>query len=228
VFRVECAALEIPLTMTRTSLFSPIPLLVAGAVFLMTGSPLTAQAEGEFQITKIDPALVTTPAVNYSGATGKNVPGSPKRWIELEVSFTWLPRTTAEKYADDVVVNYYVLLSNRNAQAPQGTMLTGQVTLMSIPAKQPDLKAVMYVSPRALERFFDGKIPASISSAITDIGVTISKGGQVVAQKSLNSKSGAWWPQIQQTSGYLLSKPETPFAPLNWDYYETVKKTQNP
>ena len=83
----------------------------------------------------------------------------------------------------------------------------------------------MYVNPRSLERFFDGKIPTSTSSAVVDVGITISKGGQVVAEKSLNSKSGAWWPQIQATPGFLLGKPETPFAPLNADYYEPVKKT---
>jgi hypothetical protein len=83
----------------------------------------------------------------------------------------------------------------------------------------------MYVNPRSLERFFDGKIPTSTSSAVVDVGITISKGGQVVAEKSFNSKSGAWWPQIQGTPGFLLGKPETPFAPLNADYYEPVKKT---
>jgi hypothetical protein len=88
---------------------------------------------------------------------------------------------------------------------------------------QNDLKSVMYVSPRTLERFFDGKIPSSASSAIVDIGVTISRQGEVVAQKSLKS-AGVWWPQYQKTSGYLLSKNETPFASLNSDYYEAVKK----
>jgi len=216
-----------PLLDSRPARLSILSSLL-GAACLIFGSPLRAQTDTEFQITKIEPALVTTPAVSYSGASAKSQRGPSKSWLEVEVSFTWQPRVPTDKYADDVVVSYYVLLSNRNAQAPQGTMLTGQVTHMSIPAKQTDLKSVIYASPRTLERFFDGKVPASVSSAITDIGVTISKQGQVVAQKSLNSKSGAWWPQIQQTSGYLLSKPETPFAPLNWDYYETVKKTQNP
>jgi hypothetical protein len=136
-----------------------------------------------------------------------------------------LPRAATDKYADDVTVNYYVLLANRNPSAPQGTLLTGQASLLTVPARQNDLHTVMYVNPRSLERFFDGKIPTSTSSAVVDVGVTISKGGQVVAEKSLNSKSGAWWPQIQGTPGFLLGKPETPFAPLNADYYEPVKKT---
>jgi hypothetical protein len=74
-----------------------------------------------------------------------------------------------------------------------------------------------------MERLFDGKAPTSAPSAIVDIGVTISKQGQVVAQKSLKG-SGVWWPQYQQTPDYLLNKSETPFASLNWEYYEPVKK----
>ena len=81
----------------------------------------------------------------------------------------------------------------------------------------------MYVSPRTLERFFDGKPPASKEIAVIDIGVTITRQGQVVAEKVLKGQ-GAWWTQIQQTTGYLLNKNETPFAPLYWDYYEALKK----
>jgi hypothetical protein len=115
-----------------------------------------------------------------------------------------------------------VLLSNKSVAAPQGTLLSGQVTHTAIPV-QNDLRSVMYVSPRSLERFFDGKIPSSQDSAIVDIGVTITRQGQIVAEKSLKG-SGEWWPQFQQTPGYLLDKTQTPFAPLYSDYYEAVKK----
>ena len=198
--------------------------LVATLALPATFSVLSAQSNTEFQISKVEANMVTTPSVSYTGATAKNA-GAAKRWLEVEVTFGWQPRAATDKYADDVTVNYYVLLANRNPAAPQGTLLTGQTSLLTVPARQNDLHTVMYVNPRSLERFFDGKLPTSTSSAVVDVGVTISKGGQVVAEKSLNSKSGAWWPQIQGTPGFLLGKPETPFAPLNADYYEPVKKT---
>jgi hypothetical protein len=182
---------------------------------------LRAQAGTEFQITKIDPSLPTTPAPSFSGT--QKATGSPKKWLEVEVSFSWNPRTTTDKYADELTFNYYVLLANRSMAFPQGTLLSGQVTHTAVPAGQNDLKSVMYVSPRTLERYFDGKIPSSASSAVVDIGVTISYKGQVVAMKSLKG-SGEWWPQFQQTTGALLNKSETPFAPLYWDYYEAIKK----
>lgn len=204
------------------SIFSrfQVHLLTTFACLIGLATPLTAQVNSEFQITKIEPSMPLTPAFSFNG-TQKIT--TPKKWLEVEISFTWKPRLATDKYSDDLLFSYYVLLANRSSATPQGTLLTGQVTHTSVPANQADLKSVMYVSPRTLEHFFDGKIPPSKDSAIVDIGVTISKQGQVVASKSLKG-SGDWWPQYQQTPGLLLNKNETPFAPLYWDYYEAVKK----
>jgi len=195
-----------------------VALALLGPVF-----QLRAQSSTEVGITKIEPAIVTTPAVSYSGATQKSF--RPKSWMEIEVTFATALQTASptEKYSDDLTVNYYVLLNNKSALFPQGALLTGQTALLSVPVKDNDLKTVIYISPRSLERFFDGKIPSSPNAAVIDIGVTISKGGKEVASKSLKA-AGAWWPQFQPVSGYLLNKSETPFASLNSDYYESVKK----
>jgi len=210
--------------MSATSRISPHRLfLTILSVILAIGSYqcLEAQTASEFAITKIEPQIVTRPALSYSGATQKTV--QPKSWLEIEVTFASQSANPAEKYTDDLVMNYYVLLPNKNVEFPQGALLTGQTALTSVPAKQNDLKSVIYLSPRSMERLFDGKAPTSTSSAIVDIGVTLTKQGQIVAQKSLKG-SGVWWPQFQQTPGYLLNKSETPFASLNWEYYEQVKK----
>lgn len=204
--------------------------LTALLLILLQGAVATmwAQASPEFVITDIKPNIVLTPNVTFS--LGSQKPARSKGWLEVEVSFKWTPRLPSEKFADDLVVNFYVLLANKNPSNPTGTLLTGQETLTSIPSPQiaandgkTDLKTVMYLSPRTLERFFDGKIPTSSGAAVVDIGVTITRQGQLVAQKNLKG-TGAWWPQYQQTPGYLLNKNETPFASLNWDYYEAVKK----
>lgn len=211
--------------MSNVPRISPLwkfPPLLTAILLAVSSHFLEAQTASEFAITKIDPQIVTRPAINYSGATQKTVP--PKSWLEIEVTFASQSANPAEKYTDDLVINYYVLLSNKSVAFPQGALLTGQTALASVPAKQNDMKSVIYLSPRSMERLFDGKVPASPSSAIVDIGVTISKQGQVVAQKSLKGQTQAWWPQFQQTPGYLLNKSETPFASLNWEYYEQVKK----
>lgn len=209
---------------TRSQRFFPALL---STLFLCLSLNARTQTPSEVVVSKIEPQLVSAPAISYSGAPSKLVP--PKKWAEIETTFAWQPLNPAEKHTDDLTVNYYVLLNNKGAQYPQGALLTGQTALSSVPSKSLDpansqLKTVIYISPRTLERLFGGKAPSDINSAINDIGVTFSKQGQVVAQKSLKSAGGAWWPQFQQVSGCLLNKADTPFAPLNWDYYEAVKK----
>ena len=182
----------------------------------------TAQAiDREFSITKVTPDLVTTPEYNVNfGPKNKRV-SKNKEFLEVEASFDWQPKDRDAKFLDEVTVNYYILLNNKSRENPEGTLLAGSVTHVAIPAAK-GLNSVMYVSPRTLERFFDGKLPTSASSAISDIGVTITKQGQLVAEYVLKGR-GQWWNSMQQVNGYVLNKNETPFAPLVWDYYEAIK-----
>ncbi len=198
----------------KTALFS---LVLAAAA----ASAVQAQQNTEFQIAKITPDLVTTPeySINY-GPKNKKVPKN-KDFIELEVSFDWQPKAKLPQFLDDLTLNYYVLLNNKSKEYPKGTLLIGSVTHTAIPQAK-GMNSVMYISPRTLERFFDGKAPGTVSSAIVDVGVTITKQGQLVAEKSWKGK-GQWWSSLEQVNGYVLNKNETPFAPLAWDYYEAIK-----
>lgn len=215
-----------PLTSPRPYVFWLFPI----ALFVVTARLSVAQTPSEVAISKVEAQLVTAPAIsfNYTGRS-LSTPVSPsKKWMEIETTFAWQPFSPTDLYSDDLTVNYYVLLNNPSIKYPQGALLTGQTALSGVPAKSLDsknseLKTVIYVSSRSLERLFGGKVPSDINSAVKDIGVTFSKQGQVVAQKSLHGTVG-WWPQFQQTPGFLLNKPDTPFAALNWDYYESVKK----
>jgi hypothetical protein len=191
-------------------------LLAAGTL-----SIATAQPAKDFQILKITPDLATTPEYNFAfGPKNKKVQKN-KDWLEVEVSFEWQPRDQKPEFLDELTFNYFILLNNKSRENPGGTLLTGTVTHVAIPQAK-GLNSVMYVSPRTLERFFAGKIPATASSAITDVGVIITKQGQTVAEASWKGR-GQWWSALQQVSGYVLNKNDTPFAPLAWDYYEAIK-----
>ena len=182
----------------------------------------TVQAvDRDFAIVKITPDLVITPEYNVNfGPKNKRV-AKNKEFLEVEVSFDWQPKDKDAKFLDEITLNYYILLNNKSRENPDGTLLAGSVTHVAIPAAKA-LNSVMYVSPRTLERFFDGKMPTSASAAVTDIGVTITKQGQLVAEGSWKGR-GQWWSAMQQVNGYVLNKNESPFAPLVWDYYEAIK-----
>jgi hypothetical protein len=184
-------------------------LSLLGLCAALAASTVTAQpVNSEFSIVKITPDLVTTPeySVNF-GPKNKKVARN-KEFLEVEVSFDWQPKNSKSEFLDELTFNYYILLNDKSRENPKGTLLTGSVTHIAIPQAK-GLNSVMYVSPRTLERFFD-------------VGVTITKQGQLVAEASWKGR-GQWWSELQQVSGYVLNKSETPFAPLAWDYYEAIK-----
>jgi hypothetical protein len=174
----------------------------------------------DYKILKVEPNFLDSPT--YSGPRYDKRGARAKSWLEIEVSFEWQPRLRDPKYTDELTFNYYILLKNRSPRYPQGTLLVGSVTHTSIP-QENDMHSVVYVSPRTLERFFEGNVPGNAEQALIDVGVTITKQGQQVAGTSWKSRSGDWWPQFQQTPGFVLNKNETPFASLAWDYYEAIK-----
>lgn len=192
------------------------------ALTVLLAAPLCAQQMNpDFAINKITPEFVTGPDYQFSlGPTGKKS-GKNKEFLSVEVNFAWLPRQKKPEFLEELTVNYYILLNNKDRENPKGTLLTGSVTHVAIPQAK-SLNSVIYLSPRSIERFFAGRPPATAASAVVDVGVTIAQQGQVVAEASWKGK-GNWWEQYSATSGYLLNKNATPFAPLVWDYYEQIK-----
>ena len=199
---------------------SPKNLFVCSLLAILASAlSAAAQVNTEFKITKIEPAFQSSPT--FSGVQYDKRGSRARQWLEVEVSFDWQPRMRDPKYMDELTFNFYILLNAKSQQYPQGPLLTGSVTLASI-AQGRDMHTVVYVSPRSLDRFFDGKPPGSLQQVLTDVGVTIVKQGQEVAETSLKGH-GAWWPQFTQVPGFVLDKSQTPFAPLQWDYYEAIK-----
>ena len=185
---------------------------------------LLAQVNQEFSISKISIDYVKTP--DFSTSIGPKKNSKSQDWLEVEVEFDWNPRTTSSQepvYVDELTFNYYVLLNNKNPKNPKGTLLIGQVTHTAI-APGKGMRSVMYVSPHGMVRLFNGKTPSTALTAVQDVGITISRQGQIVASKNWKYKGPEqWWSTLQQTPGFLLNKTETPFAPLFWDYYEAIK-----
>ena len=200
---------------------------IAISLALVSATAIAQKAPTGFEVVKITPELIRTPDVSFSGGpTGRK--GKGQNFLSVEVAFSWLPRETKPAYLDEVTVNYFILLDNKgaNPDSPQAeTLLTGSVTHVSMP-QDKDLKSVMYVSPRTLEKLFNGKLPSTINGIVKDAGVTITRGGEVVAQGSWKSdirNKTPWWTPLTPTAGYLLNKNQTPFAPLVWEYYEEIK-----
>lgn len=198
----------------------PSKAVLAAAMVLSACSFVQAQTNTEFKITKVDTAFLETPT--FTGVRYDKRGFKPGNWLEVEVTFDWKPKAKEPKYTEELTFNYYILLKNKSQQYPQGSLLVGSVTLANIP-QASNMHTVVYVSPRSLERLFDGKVPPNAGAAVEAVGVTISKQGQVVSEFSTGSFRPQWWSQFQTVTGFVLNKSETPFGPLAWDYYEAIK-----
>jgi hypothetical protein len=182
--------------------------LVAFFIFFPLIVSAQTRAGAEFQITKISKTLIPTPQFAYTGGAQYRTQTSQRdRWLEVEVEFKATPELTNE-----LTFKYYILFN--------GTLLTGEVTHINIPAGGEN-RSVMYIPPRALARFANNR-PITENSC-QNIAVQIVQQGAVKTEASLNRAQPQWFEALPQISGLVLNKDQTPFAPLYWDRYEQIK-----
>ena len=200
---------------------------LTAAVLLAAMSLAPAQnlANSPLQITKIEiePNALTP---EYNIGNGPQRKARSQTWLWVEVSFTYSAAPPAPQVLPELTFNYYILLNNASRTNPTGTLLTGTVTHTGVTSDKETHHSVMLVSPQTLRGLFDGKPPSNISSAAVAIGVTASINGQLVAEQSIGKGKGTrqWWQNFQQgPAGLVLTKDQTPFAPLFYDYFEAVK-----
>jgi len=188
----------------KIAIFSTLTVLVA----LAFSSSTQAQVGGRagFKIQNVQASLQTTP--KYQTDYKKRF--KTKKWLELEVEFEAKP-----DFTEELTIKYYVFINKK--------LLVGEVTHTSV-AKGRGLYSVMYISPQSLDFILEGKTPGANDAE--HVGVQILVNGQLVAEASTSgAPRGQWWQTVQNTSGYLLNKNQTPFGPLAYDRYEAIKAT---
>jgi hypothetical protein len=215
---------------------SPFSAVISAAVLLLFSlMPVSLRAEqpalnSEVQIKQpIELVFVDSPKISVPGFT-KRLAGRPSPWLEIEVTFDIErnPDPKGPKFAEELTFNYYVLLKNEQfTEDKKPTLLTGSIVHVDVPLEK-GRHSVAFVSPKALARFFEGRTPSSAQQTVTDVGVTISgKKGLLAIATSKGTVKGdkGWWDTdlYTKTQGSLLNKNETPFAPLEWDFFEAIK-----
>lgn len=198
---------------------------------LVVSPPVRAQQaplNSEVAITKIEDNFIESPKIQ-AGTYSKKSQTRPGSWLEVEVTFDRNVLPKAPKFADELTFNYYILLKNEHVtEDKKPTLLTGSVTHVHIP-QEKGLHSVEYVRPRTLAKFFEGKAPVNAQQTVVDIGVEImGKDGLLAISTMKGTVKGdkGWWSNTglyTVTPGAILNKNETPFAPLEWDYYEAIK-----
>ena len=181
--------------------FTSISLLAALA-FTAHSFAQAPVGPGAIKLGKVQPAVVKTPEFNLTSGPQKR--SKPADWLEIEVEYETKPDDIEE-----LTFKFTVLLEKK--------LLDGEVTYINI-AKGREHYAVVYVSPKAIEKLTGGK-PLTAGS-IDNVWVEVSKSGQVLGKESFKPTA---IPGIPHVSGLVLRKDQTPFAPLFYDRYEEIK-----
>ncbi len=163
------------------------------------------------------------------GTTDKRV--RPKDWIEIEPEFKTL-RSPMDKKAEvvpELTFKYYVFLNSSVRE--NARILTAEVIHTNVPIDEVT-HSVVYISPSTILRV-TGK-PEGNATLVSAYAVEVTKNGEVVGFFSKaggatvdnpSDPKGKWWEMktAPAQEPALLSKPQTPFAPLWGDFHADVK-----
>jgi hypothetical protein len=164
-----------------------------------------------------------TPDIQAKGVKDKR--WKPREWLEVEFPFKAgkLKDKPDAKFHDSLTFKYYVVLDGK-----QKKMLTAEVVHVNIPMLR-DAATVVYISPSTIENLTGEERvnPAIVKS----YGIEVFRGTDLVGLFSSVGGTNKFWeaPAVianyPASPGLLLTKAETPFAPLWGDYHvETQKK----
>ncbi|NBV86447.1 MAG: hypothetical protein EBS01_09345 [Verrucomicrobia bacterium] len=186
----------------------------------------TAQAAGR-RIENVQPKinLIGSPEISAAirGIQPKKAripgPGEPAPiWLEFETDFD-----SADEFPELTVKCSLLLQIGQKMK-----LVEGEVVLVDV-AKGKDRHTVLYMPPKALNKLADSK-PFTINMVRAFWVELLAQGETVGAQ--FKSVAGYSYEQVakekdrlDKSSDLMLTKGQTPFAPLFWDYYEAVKQT---
>jgi hypothetical protein len=170
--------------------------------FALHASAQVPVGPGSVKVGKVTVEAPTSPEYQVTGGPQKR--SKNEKWLEFEVEYATMPEEV-----DELTFKFTALIEKK--------LLTGEVTYVNI-LKGKDHFAVMYISPKGIARLTGGK--ALSGAGIENVWVEVSRQGQRLDVGAY--KQGAP-PNLPQVPGMVLKKDETPFAPLFFDRYESIK-----
>jgi hypothetical protein len=175
---------------------------LAGVAALTATSSAQALSPASIKLGKVEISAPSTPEYQITG--GQNKRYKVGKWLEFEISYETIPEEIPE-----LTFKYTALI--------EGKLLDGEVTYVNI-GKGRDHYAVMYLSPKSIEKLTNGK--ALTPASIANVWVEVSNQGQVLGREAHKAQNQ---PNLPRVTGMLLNKIQTPFAPLFYDRYEEIK-----
>ena len=191
------------------------------ALALLLAVAVTAQDDrGRLRIgnVKVDLKTVRTPIFQSSSNPQAT---SEYEWLQVYVEYETVGGR--HEWADEVTIDWSLLVRPNNTVKP--ILLHQSATYVDVADGKHH--AVMYVRPGFIRRHCDTKSPNKSHFAAY---AEISSEGKNLAREeySRSAQPKNWWnakePAVRLIEGELLSPDDTPFAALDYDFYEHPKR----
>ena len=183
-------------------------------LFVAVGlSPLFAQQSIDARIDKIRLTSEKTPYFSSSGHSSQG------NWLAINVDFS---TKVAGEWLNDLDVRFVVLMELENGRF---VYMDKAITYVDVQNGRQH-HVVAYVKPAFFERYMKSSRP---DANRISVHVELIVGGRRVASEDRNANVKIpkdWYrnlSKLRDMSGELRAKSTTPFAPLDFDYYEEEK-----
>ncbi|MBT3376227.1 MAG: hypothetical protein HN742_31985 [Lentisphaerae bacterium] len=207
--------------MTTTRLLSYAACFALVVSFCCAPASGQAKKRGALRITDLDLQHKDSPefqAMSNPRATREY------RWYQITVEYE--ARGGDRGWLDEVELEWSVILSPKSSSKP--FLLKRTVTYVDVEtAKGATHHAVVYLRPAFIRRYY-----GTDRINKNDIGIYVRtkvNGESSDTYREAKSKDlrGTWWearePRVHIRENELMTRDETPFAPLDYDFYEHLK-----
>lgn len=199
--------------------------LLAGVLAGWAWAPSVAAQDGAetVKINKIECKKVKAP--RYGETTDPRAGGKPQEdWWRITAEYSTAGGRGGSfdgrtSYHDEVTIDWSVLIPRRNAKE---ILLKRSVTYVDVQDRSSDHYADLYLRPGFIARYLSTS--ARTSDLIYRIQVKIN--GRTVTTYRSDRDNDRWWesePPRVVVKDELMTRNETPFAPLDSDFYEQIK-----
>ena len=148
-----------------------------------------------------------------------DLPGRPQKnekW--LRITCTLDVDGGRDKFVDEIVLDWYILAGVRGPDI----LLHREVTYTDV--EEGDRHGCIFIPPTFFRRYMDTEDPDKDNFRVL---VRVKVNGEYQAGEFYpkGKPRRSWWTDSdnRKVDGYLLARPETPFAPLDWWYYMYIK-----
>ena len=154
-----------------------------------------------------------------------SVPGAKREyeWLQIILEYETAGGKDGvdnDRWVDELTLDWYVVFI-RGRRAKKPVLMTTTVTYVDV--VEGTHHAVIYVRPRFIQRYTGRKRVSK-----SDIGVHVeAKIGESAAEYDYvrGKFPDKWWEskKVLLKPGEVLNRLETPFAPLDYDYFQHIK-----